>query len=40
MAGSRVRRHYMHHEFSEEKKAAWDRLGKQLDAILAQAGTA
>lgn len=40
MAGSRVRRHYLHHEFADEKKAAWETLGKQIDAILAQAGTA
>jgi hypothetical protein len=36
MAGSRVRRHYLHHEFADEKKAAWDKLGQRIDAILAQ----
>lgn len=36
MAGSPVRRHYLHHEFSEEKKAALDNLGKRNNAILAQ----
>ena len=34
MAGSRVRRHYLHHEFADEKKAAWDKLGQRLDSIL------
>jgi hypothetical protein len=36
LAGSRVRRHYLHHEFTEEKKAAWETLGQRVDAILAQ----
>jgi hypothetical protein len=36
MAGSRVRRHYLHHEFAEEKKVAWDKLGQRIDAILGQ----
>ena len=35
MAGSRVRRHYLHHEFADEKKAAWEKLGERLDTILA-----
>lgn len=39
MAGSRVRRHYLHHEFADEKKAAWEKLGQRIDDILAQAGT-
>ncbi len=34
LAGSRVRRHYLHHEFTEEKKAAWELLGTRLDNIL------
>ena len=34
LAGSRVRRHYLHHEFTEEKKAAWELLGTRLDIIL------
>jgi len=36
-AGSRVRRHYMIHEYDEEKREAWDRLGTALAQILAQA---
>ena len=36
LAGSRVRRHYLHHEFTDEKKAAWETLGQRVDAILAQ----
>ena len=39
MAGSRVRRHYLHHEFADEKKAAWEKLGQRIDAILAQDNT-
>ena len=39
MAGSGVRRHYLHHELADEKKAAWDELGKQIDAILGQDNT-
>lgn len=34
MAGSRVRRHYLHHEFADEKKAAWEKLGQRIDDIL------
>ena len=34
LAGSRVRRHYMHHDYAAEKRAAWSLLGKHLDAIL------
>jgi hypothetical protein len=26
----------MHHEFADEKKAAWDKLGQRIDAILGQ----
>lgn len=36
MAGSRVRRHYLHHEFADEKKAAWEKLGQRIDDILGQ----
>ncbi|MEZ5643660.1 MAG: hypothetical protein R3E99_00625 [Burkholderiaceae bacterium] len=39
MAGSRVRRHDLHHEFADEKKAAWDKLGQGIDDILAQDNT-
>lgn len=34
--GSKVRRHYLQHEYTAEKKDAWQRLGEQLTAILAQ----
>jgi integrase len=30
LAGSKVRRHYMHHDYAQEKRAAWAALGKQL----------
>jgi integrase len=36
LAGGRVRRHYLHHDYREEKTEAWKRLGHRLDAILAQ----
>ena len=35
LAGSRVRRHYMTHEYDQEKRDAWGRLGTALEAILA-----
>jgi integrase len=34
LAGSRVRRHYLHHDFIDEKMAAWELLGTRLDDIL------
>lgn len=34
MAGSRVRRHYLHHEYLEEKREAWASLGAHLEKIL------
>lgn len=34
LAGSRVRRHYMHHDYAVEKRAAWDRLGAKIEATL------
>ncbi|MDR6580919.1 tyrosine-type recombinase/integrase [Pseudomonas extremaustralis] len=34
LAGSRVRRHYLHHDYAAEKKAAWNLLGKKLIDIL------
>jgi hypothetical protein len=40
MAGSRVRRHCLHHAFADEKKAARERLGQRIDFILVQPGTA
>lgn len=34
LAGSKVRRHYMHHDYSEEKRAAWAALGARLSEII------
>ena len=34
LAGSRVRRHYLHHDYAEEKKHAWNLLGDRLSEIL------
>jgi integrase len=34
LPGSKVRRHYMHHDYAEEKRDAWQRLGTRLDEIL------
>lgn len=35
MPGSRVRRHYLHHDFADEKRDAWDRLGAELERVFA-----
>ena len=35
LAGSKVRRHYLHHDYADEKREAWERLGAELGAILA-----
>ncbi len=34
LPGSKVRRHYLHHDYAEEKREAWRLLGQRLDAIL------
>jgi hypothetical protein len=34
LAGSRVRRHYLHHNYAEEKKRAWNLLDDRLSAVL------
>ncbi|MFG6428877.1 tyrosine-type recombinase/integrase [Roseateles sp. LYH14W] len=34
LAGSRVRRAYLHHDYAAEKREAWERLGERLDALL------
>jgi microcystin degradation protein MlrC len=34
LAGSRVRRHYPHHDYAEEKKRARNMLGDQLSTVL------
>jgi integrase len=33
LQGSKVRRHYFHHEYAEEKRAAWAALGERLSSI-------
>ena len=37
MPGSKVRRHYMHHDYADEKRDAWGKVGTRMDAILAEA---
>ncbi|WP_246610394.1 tyrosine-type recombinase/integrase [Comamonas fluminis] len=37
LEGSKVRRHYLHHEYSDEKAEAWLKLGEKIEAILAEA---
>lgn len=34
IAGSRVRRHYLHHDYAVEKREAWDKLGARISEIL------
>jgi integrase len=34
LAGSRVRRAYLHYDYAKEKREAWDRLGQRIDALL------
>lgn len=35
LSGSKVRRHYLHHDYAEEKAKAWRMLGERLEIILA-----
>jgi integrase len=35
LGGSKVRRHYLHHDYAKEKTEAWSLLGARLEAILA-----
>lgn len=35
LAGSKVRRHYLHHDYADEKRVAWSLLGERLTTILA-----
>ncbi|WP_394792398.1 tyrosine-type recombinase/integrase [Rhodoferax sp.] len=37
IAGSKVRRHYLHYDYAKEKADAWRMLGKRIEAILAAA---
>jgi integrase len=34
LKGSRVRRHYLHHDYADEKRDAWNRLGAKIEALL------
>lgn len=34
LPGSKVRRHYMHHEYATETRAAWEMLGKRIEFTL------
>lgn len=34
LAGSRVRRAYLHHDYAAEKREAWARLGERIDVLL------
>lgn len=39
IAGSKVRRHYLHYDYAIEKADAWHCLGTHIDAILAKSST-
>lgn len=34
IAGSKVRRHYLHYDYAKEKKEAWNKLGQKIELIL------
>ncbi|ETV58120.1 hypothetical protein Q043_02086 [Pseudomonas aeruginosa BWHPSA038] len=34
LGGSKVRRHYLHHDYAKEKTEAWRALGERLEEIL------
>jgi integrase len=34
LPGSRIRRHYLHHDYAEEKREAWRLLGERIESIL------
>ena len=34
--GSKVRRHYLHHDYAAEKRSAWQLLGKRLEVLTGQ----
>lgn len=40
IAGSRVRRHYLKHEYNAEKRGAWRLLGAEIEGVLGQPGPA
>jgi integrase len=35
LKGSKIRRHYLHHDYAAEKRDAWNRLGAEIESILA-----
>jgi integrase len=35
LPGSKVRRHYLHHDYADEKRDAWRLLGERLSLIMA-----
>jgi integrase len=35
LGGSKVRRHYLHHDYAEEKREAWAALGRRIEQVLA-----
>lgn len=35
LGGSKVRRHYLHHDYAKEKTEAWRLLGERIGAIMA-----
>ena len=37
LSGSRFRRHYLLHEYTDEKREAWNVLGAEIETILAAA---
>lgn len=34
LPGSKIRRHYLHHDYAEEKRSAWEQLANKLESIL------
>jgi len=38
LGGSKVRRHYLHHDYAKEKTEAWKLLGERVEAILTSSG--
>jgi integrase len=36
LSGSKVRRHYLHHDYADEKRQAWTTLGERIEKILAE----
>ncbi|WP_208296866.1 site-specific integrase [Massilia sp. CCM 8734] len=34
LPGSKVRRHYLHHDYADEKRDAWKRIGEHIETIL------